>query len=166
MTKFWLAELEKYNEEPFKKKPNDKSWSLGELYNHLYISTLFYIKNIENCIDKKEGKIGGRKNLAGTITFLQNSFLPFKYKLSINEKHPPEIPENIMAIKDKLIKLMKLMYSAAEKIDTLSKEDLKYKTKNPGFGFLNASEWYRLAEMHFRHHIKQKDRLESFISKR
>ena len=74
ITKFWLAELEKYNEGPFIKKPNDTSWSLGELYNHLYTSTLFYLKNIENCIEKKEGKIGGGKNFAGTITFLQNSF--------------------------------------------------------------------------------------------
>ncbi len=166
MTKFWLAELEKYNEEPFKRKPNDTSWSLGELYNHLYVSTLFYLKNIDNCIEKKESKVGGRKNIAGTITFFQNSFMPFKYKLGVNEKYPPEMPKDIMAIKDKLIKLMKLMYFAGEKIEKLSKEDLKHKTKNPGFGFLNASEWYRLAEIHFRHHMRQKNKLETFISKR
>jgi hypothetical protein len=166
IAKFWLAELEKYNEEPFKKKPDEKSWSLGELYAHLYQSTLYYLKNIDFCIEKKEGQTGGSKNFKGKLTYLQSGFLPVKYRLSINEKHPPEMPEDIMAMRDKLIKLMKLMYLTAEKIEGLSKEDLKYKTKNPGFGFLNANEWYQLAEMHFRHHAKQKNRLETFISKR
>lgn len=136
------------------------------MYSHLYVSTLFYIKNIEDCIEKKEGKIGGSKNIKGVFTFLQNGFLPMKYKLSINEKNPPKMPDNIMAVKDKLIKLMKQMYYTAEKMQALTKEDLKYKTKNPGFGYLNAQEWYQLAEMHFRHHIRQKNKLESFISKR
>jgi hypothetical protein len=38
------------------------------------------------------------------------------------------------------------------------------KTAHPAFGFLNAREWFHLIEMHFRHHLRQKKRLDRFLA--
>ncbi|RAP28452.1 hypothetical protein C2W64_04886 [Brevibacillus laterosporus] len=32
-----------------------------------------------------------------------------------------------------------------------------FKMMHPGFGALNAQEWYVLVEMHYRHHLLQKN---------
>lgn len=45
----------------------------------------------------------------------------------------------------------------------ISKSSFKGKTKHPGLGYFNASEWLRFAEMHFRHHLKQKKRIDDFL---
>jgi len=37
------------------------------------------------------------------------------------------------------------------------------KSKHPGLGFFSASEWFQFAEMHLRHHLKQKERIDRFL---
>lgn len=37
------------------------------------------------------------------------------------------------------------------------------KTKHPGLGYFDASEWLRFAEMHMRHHLRQKGRIEDAL---
>ena len=39
------------------------------------------------------------------------------------------------------------------------------KTKHSGLGYFTASEWMQFAEMHFRHHLRQKKRLDDFLKK-
>ena len=45
------------------------------------------------------------------------------------------------------------------------KKDRKGKTAHPGFSYLNASEWYRLIPMHFKHHLRQKENIDTFLNK-
>jgi hypothetical protein len=40
----------------------------------------------------------------------------------------------------------------------------KEKTKHPGFHYLNAIEWLQFIEMHFRHHLKQKKRIDKYLN--
>lgn len=137
---------------------------MGELYNHLIISGLhFHIKNSRNCIEKINGENKGSKSFKGLIVFLFGGFPSVKIKSELNEKHPPAIPEKVSEIKDKLYKLLKEMELLNRDITQLSKADLKYKVKHPVHGFLNAIEWYKQVEMHFRHHQKQKERIEDFL---
>jgi hypothetical protein len=37
------------------------------------------------------------------------------------------------------------------------------KTKHPGLLYFNAGEWCQFANMHFRHHWKQKERIDQFL---
>ena len=39
------------------------------------------------------------------------------------------------------------------------------KTKHPGFNYFNAIEWLQFAEMHLRHHLKQKERIEKNLNR-
>ena len=37
------------------------------------------------------------------------------------------------------------------------------KAKHPGLNYLNASEWLQFADMHMRHHLRQKKRIDDFL---
>ncbi len=37
------------------------------------------------------------------------------------------------------------------------------KSQHPGIQFLNPKEWLQYAEMHMRHHLKQKSRIDTFL---
>jgi hypothetical protein len=39
----------------------------------------------------------------------------------------------------------------------------KGKTKHPGLQYFNANEWFQFAEMHLRHHLRQKSRIDEFL---
>ncbi|MNG40670.1 hypothetical protein D3C84_1293620 [compost metagenome] len=41
--------------------------------------------------------------------------------------------------------------------------DIKGKVQHGGFGWLNAREWYGLVDMHFLHHLRQKNELEQSL---
>lgn len=160
----WIKGLGHYNETPFQKKPNPDSWSIGELYNHLIMSSFdFHIKNVRRCVRKEKGRLNGRKSFKGFIVYFIGGFPSGKIKSPLNKKYPPAIPESISEVKDKLYRLLKEMEKLNLEINTLSKEDLKYKVKHPVHGHLNAIEWYNQIEMHFRHHQAQKERIEEFL---
>ena len=157
----WIKRLENYNEGPFKKKISETEWSMGELYQHLFVSTLYYhIKNCRDCIAKQNGKIGGNKTFKGILSSTFGSYQVGKLRPEINKKHPPEQPESISVAKDRLIKLLKEMEKLNYEVNKLTKEDLKYKIQHPFLGYLNAKEWYDDVEMHFRHHLKQREKIE------
>lgn len=159
----WLKSLELYNEAPFIKKKSDTDWSMGQLYNHLISFALKHqIVNARHCIEQKNGALTGGKNFKGFMVYFTNG-IPFKLKPAYNNENPPTQPENKLEIKDKLIKLLKEMEDLDRDIAGLSKDALKYKTKHPLFGCLNAKEWYQLVIIHFRHHLKQKEKIENTL---
>lgn len=45
----------------------------------------------------------------------------------------------------------------------ITQSPYKGKTKHPGLNYFNADEWFRFADMHFRHHVKQKKRIDDFL---
>jgi hypothetical protein len=45
----------------------------------------------------------------------------------------------------------------------ISTSQFRGKTKHPGLNYFNANEWFQFAEMHFRHHLRQKKRIEEFL---
>jgi hypothetical protein len=38
------------------------------------------------------------------------------------------------------------------------------KTKHPGFGYFSAHECLQFADMHFRHHLRQKKRIDDLLA--
>jgi len=39
------------------------------------------------------------------------------------------------------------------------------KTKHPGLNYFSANEWLQFADMHFRHHLRQKKRIDDFLKR-
>ncbi len=160
----WIKRLESYNEGPFKKKKSDKEWSMGELYQHLFVATLhFHIKNCRDCILKQNGKSGGSRTFKGFLAKTLGSYPSGKYNPQINQDFPPQQPESISISKDRLIKLLKEMEKLSHELNSVFKEDLKYKIEHPILGFLNAKEWYEDVEQHFQHHRKQREKIEQTL---
>lgn len=159
--KYWLSEIEKYNEEPFLRKPNDNEWSIGQLYNHLINYTIdVQLNAINGCLLKTNGSKKGNKSFRGLITFIRGGYPSYKLKSKQNDSFPPKDPKDIMEARNNFIKLLKAMNDISAKLEKLTKEDLKYKVKDERLGMLNAVEWYETIIMHFKHHLNQKRRID------
>jgi len=160
--KYWLKELDFYGENQFKKKNSEKEWSIGQVYDHLLNGTYaFQLREIKNCLEQTNGSKEGGKNIKGYLLYLFNGFPPLKIKGMDATGNMPDQPESPAKAKDEFFRFIKEMQKAAKAIDDAG--DLTYKTRHPGLGMLNALEWYKLIEMHFRHHLRQKARLDKSI---
>ena len=160
--KYWLKELDFYGENQFKKKNTEKEWSIGQVYDHLLNGTYdFQLQEIEKCLEQTNGSKQGGKKIAGYLLFLFNGFPPLKLKGIDSTSSAPAQPDSPAKVKDEFFRFIKEMQKTAKAIDEAG--DLTYKTLHPTLGMLNALEWYKLIEMHFRHHLRQKARLDKTI---
>lgn len=160
LSKYWLKELDFYGANQFKKKVTPTSWTIGQLYDHLLIySQEVHLKAIQECLQtkdaaaKKEGK-----SLKGFIQFTIGSYLPLKHKS--NPYKEPSQPLSTEKVKDDFYRFLKVVYKVAKEIDY--KKPTK-KVKHPTLGYLSAEEWFQLIEMHFRHHVRQKKKLDNEV---
>jgi hypothetical protein len=90
----------------------------------------------------------------------------------LNNEFPDEIiegpPSNFFtpqsdSKEDLVNKLVNLKDEISKAARLISESSFKGKTKHPGLNYFNASEWYQFAHMHFRHHLRQKKRIEDFL---
>ena len=138
-------------------KPNDNSWSIGQVYIHLWMSAKgFFFKKAEQCLNKEGTEQGKRKNWKGQLVFLMGRMPTVKVKMPEKVSVEPRQPES----KEQLIaKLHEIKQLSTEYISRIRDSDPSYKTKHPIFSYLNTAEWISLCNMHFRHHEEQKKRI-------
>jgi hypothetical protein len=154
--KIWETELANLTEEQLKKQETADSWTLGQVYVHLINATCnFHLNQVKLCLNSSDNK-NQKKNFKGFLAYtLLNGFPPIKIKVPPTETYTPKVPQS----KQELIE-------GFEKV----KQDMKTslngmaankggKTAHPGFSFLNAEEWYKIIEMHWRHHLRQKENI-------
>ncbi|HEY8402848.1 MAG TPA: DinB family protein [Cytophagaceae bacterium] len=160
--KYWLKELDYYGESQFKKITPASAWSIGQVYDHLINGTYsFHFKEIRNCLERKNGQPTGDKKLKGKLLFLWKSFPRVKI-IGVNDTdYQPGQPDSPIKMKDELYRFIKQMHKLSQELDQT--KDLDYKTMHPSLGMLTALEWYKLIEMHFRHHIRQKKRIDAVV---
>lgn len=157
VTKYWLGELEKYNEEPFLAITPYSEWSIGQIYVHIYQYLEVLVKPaIEQCLDPSvEGEKGG-KTMPGMYLFSFKKFIGKSAKREENIDIEPYQPDGLMHGRDLMIKSLKLMMNLDSKLKNASKEQLKKKIHHPTLGKLTARDWYKVGILHFYHHIDQK----------
>lgn len=155
----WISELDQYSFSQLIAKPSVNAWSLGQVYMHLIESTIFFNKQILCCTSNNNNV--DDESYAAAKTMFSNNDLPDRLLDGppSNAVTPqPESKEQIIAgllkIKDELKKSVKLI------------EDNQFegKTKHFGLGYFTAAEWLQFAEMHMRHHLRQKKRLDEFLN--
>ena len=156
----WQYALEKYSEDELKKKTSDESWTMGQVYSHIIDGTLkFHLAQVEKCLEGNENMEKG-KSMPGKIVFLINSFPPIKIKVPPSDEYTPKQPENKEAVLKNLNILQDKLKELSQKIDS---SNAKGKTKHPGFAYLSAIEWYKLIGLHFKHHLRQKSRIDVLL---
>ncbi len=150
----WIKELEPYKLEQLCVKPAPDSWSLGQLYMHLIESTHYFIEQIKICLASNENALGEALPQAREM-FHNNAFPdiliegPPSNALTPNPESKKQIELALMDLKEEV-----------RQIETLiTHSPFKGKTRHPGLKYFNAGEWLQFAEMHLRHHLRQKDRI-------
>lgn len=159
--KYYLKELDFYGKAQFRKKPIKDEWSMGQLYDYLLNGTYsFHLKEVRNCLDKREGETGGKKTFKGKMLFKFNKFF-FKIKGLNKKDYSTDQPDDPKKIQDDLYRFLKFMSRTANEID--SAPDLTYKTRHPDLGMLNALEWYKLIDFNFQYNLKRKKKLDPHV---
>jgi hypothetical protein len=154
----WQSELEKYSDSDLKRQISPDTWTLGQVYNHLINSTLgFHLKQVEFCLTNSAEK-NQSKNFKGFLAYhVLNGFPPIKIKVPASDFYTPKHPNSKEEILVGFKQVEKAMQELVERFAT----NQEGKTIHPGFSYLSAKEWYKLVEMHWRHHLRQKKELDN-----
>ena len=156
----WLSELERYSFTELCSKPSTAGWSLGQLYRHLIKDANFYIEQIEICL-RSNDHANEEASSAGKDMLANNEF-----PNEIIEGDPANAfipqPESKEKLVQDLVLLKEHMNKVAAKITETS---FHGKTKHPGLNYFSAAEWLQFADMHFRHHLRQKKRIDEFLDR-
>lgn len=155
----WSEVLDNYTDTLFALKPNEESWALGQVCQHLISSTRRVFIVINKCLASNANEFE-HKTEAGEKAFASNILSEVKVKVPISIQAIPMQPENRKVVKEEFEELKKIFGTLAVIINNSSSNG---KEKHPVLGFLNAKEWLQTVEMHFRHHLKQKEDIDGFL---
>ncbi|MFD1175851.1 DinB family protein [Paenibacillus puldeungensis] len=152
----YLIELENLDMERLLKKTNEEEWSIGQMVMHLINSAQFmHLHNVDQCLNENASPTG-EKTENGKAAFELGSFPPVRIRVPASPQYTPQQPES----KEQLVEgLRGVLERMKDTEPTLSLAPEQNRIDHPGFGALNAKEWFLLVEMHFRHHLLQLDRL-------
>lgn len=154
----WVQELGLYDFGQLCAKPSPGSWSLGQVYMHLIDATDYFILQARICANtndnaRKESSTAAKK------MFLKNDFPDMVLEGPPSNANTPQ-PET----KDQLIHALQNLQKDIGLVGALvEKSACKGKTKHPGLNYFNAIEWLQFAEMHLRHHLRQKKRIDDYL---
>lgn len=153
----WRKELENYTLEQLCIKPSPTAWSLGQLYRHLIEDTYFYLEQATIAASTEEHLFEEASTKAKAM-FHENSFPDEQIQgapdnaFILQPKSKQQLMNDLMDLKD-AVRNAGLM---------ISESTHQGKSKHPGLGYFSAQEWLQFADMHFRHHLRQKKRIERF----
>jgi hypothetical protein len=155
---YWINEYKRYDWDKIIMKPAENSWSMGQIGIHLWMSSKgFFFKNAEKCLSKEGTEKGKSKKFGAHVIFTLRTLPPVKYEMPAQVSVQPKQPDS----KEQLIgKLEEIKAQATAYINRIPDSDPELKTKHPFLGWLNTAEWITLCNIHFRHHMRQKQRLE------
>ncbi len=158
----WRTALDDYTPEQFALKPSAEEWSIGQVYAHLLQTAHFMqLRNAGECLAGNGARSATGHNANGEGVFAANAFPPIQIKVPASPGYTPRQPEGIEGLREELDALTETMRSFAGRIAGF---DPEVRLSHPGLGLLNAEEWYLMVEMHFRHHLHQKRRLDAWLA--
>jgi len=152
---FWINGLDQYSFAQLHAKPRLAGWSIGQVYMHLLNETAFYLGQARVCLSTNDHATD-EATANAKMMFDSNSFPDEIIEGPPSNAHTPQ-PEG----KDQLkIGLLRLRNEAVEIGALISSSTFRGKTKHPGLHYFSAAEWLQFADMHFRHHLRQKERID------
>jgi hypothetical protein len=155
----WIGYLDNYTLDELRRKPVAGSWSLGQVYIHITEDTPFHVQQMREALatDTDSDK---DKHENARVMFGNDSFPDMQIEGASTDGNvrQPESKEEIF----------QLLSSIRQEVNDLySRNDFqasKGKTRHPGLLYFSAAEWLQFTEMHMRHHLRQKKRIdEAFV---
>ncbi len=158
---YWMTEFKRHDWEKVLEKPSENEWSLGQVGIHLWMASKgFFFKNAEKCLNKEGTESGKKKKFAAHLIFAFRTLPPVKYEMPKQVAVIPKQPESLEQLIGKLEETKKM---AGDYIKRIPESDPSLKIRHPFLGWLNTAEWIQLCNIHFRHHLRQKKRIEKQI---
>ena len=161
----WLTSLDNYTMEELLKKPSEESWSMGQVYIHIATANKYFLgKNANALANGDDFTTGKSKTKWGRLVFLFNMFPPMSVKMPKKDTGgtEPIQPESKEQIERKIRENLTFFKEIEAKVSQAPKNQVK---KYPFLGYLNAAEWYTIAGLHMKHHLRQKRKLDKFLGK-
>lgn len=155
----YIQELDRYSDTQFEHKENANTWSLAQMYDHIYNASTFFMYNLNNCLQHKKGNTEGGKTPMGEMLYKYGSFPKQKFQQPKEWTSGAPSSKTREECKQLWAELQKQLIDIGKLIEN---DTNNYKTHHVIFGMLNSLEWYQQIEMHTRHHLHQKKELEAF----
>lgn len=155
----WLEVVEENSMDRLLARPPGNKWSLGQLCNHLLEATDYFFEQVEICMSANE-HWEEEMSPAARILFGNNGFPDQLIEGPPSNAATPQ-PDNKESL---LVAFNRLRQRLAGIEARLPISNTKGKTRHPGLKYFNAGEWLQFSEMHFRHHLRQKRRIEEFLA--
>jgi hypothetical protein len=125
---------------------------------HLIENTQYFFDQIKLCVNTNDN-FDKAASAAAKIMFLNHDFPDQRIEGPPSNQNTPQ-PES----KEQLMRDLMYLKNELPNLERLiSTSHFKGKTKHPGLHYFSASEWFQFAEMHVRHHVRQKKRIEDFL---
>lgn len=153
---FWIYELEKYSFDQLCEKPKDDGWSIGQVYVHLISASKYHVSEMKAALTSNENS-GGEMTAEGKEIFARNGFPDIRISNSIGNANTG-MPESSKQINQELLAIKEDVNDLWRRYDFAQN---KGKVKHPGLSYFSAAEWLKFTEMHMRHHMRQKKRIDS-----
>lgn len=152
----WIDFLDDYTLEMLCQKPDDNSWSLGQVYTHITDDTAWFVEQMAAAMQTQADS--DKKMHEHARSMLQNNSFP-----DVMIEGPatgvfikqPESKEEVR-LKLSVIKAeVNNLYAMFDPSKTVGK------TRHPGLLYFNTLDWLQFAETHLRHHLRQKARIDA-----
>jgi len=154
----WISALEQYSFIQLCTKPSSTTWSIGQVYMHLLDDTQFYIDQIKVCLATNDHS-SENASPHGKTMLLNNDFPNEILEGAPSNAYIPQ-PHSKEKLMNDVLNLKVEMNKVAVMI---SESSFSGKAKHPGLNYFSAKEWVQFADMHFRHHLRQKKRIDDFL---
>jgi hypothetical protein len=156
----WVKAVQENTFDRLLEKPSENSWSLGQLCNHLLESTDYFFEQVILCLSNNENA-GEEMSPDAQIMFRNNEFPNIAIEGPPSNASTPQ-PNSKEGLLHSLTELRQRLNTIEAKF---SNSRCKGKTRHPGLKYFNAGQWLKFAEMHFRHHLRQKKKIDDFLNK-
>lgn len=155
----WKKATEEYTEQLFESKPSEGVWSIGQVCEHLTDSTKRVFVVIDKCLSGNSNE-NEQKTAPGESAIKTNVLTNIKVQNPAHKENPPLQPENQSAVREAFEEVRQQFIIVAEKVKTSKATG---KENHPVLGYMNAHEWLHTIDMHWRHHLKQKESIDIFL---
>ncbi|MGO4269345.1 DinB family protein [Paenibacillus sp. TAF58] len=165
ITNRYLEQLHGITIEQLTYQQSEAEWSIGQMYLHLINTALQQLRNAEQCMIQTAEPVGsiGGKTEAGKAVFEQAGFPPVRIQVPASPQYTPGQPESIDQLVQGMNSVRQRMKEIGAMLDSAPLQTLQNTVSHPRLGDLHAKEWFMFVEMHYRHHLLQKDRLKKVL---
>lgn len=149
----YRLKLEKYSLEQLCQQPADGGWSIGQIYNHTWMSARnFFFKNASLCLAQHGEKERSGFNWRAFLLFLVGKLPNRRYRMPREVAVEPHQPVSKEQLAMRLAEIDEAFYTLEKEINASKNSG---KIRHPLLGPLSARQWQRLCGMHYDHHFEQ-----------